>query len=63
MMMSLWPSGSYPMPKMMIGVTEMMVIMTMEAKISRVIVARERQLMRAFDSMSIAQLFLSFCII
>jgi hypothetical protein len=51
------------MPKMMIGVTEMMVIMTMEAKISRVIVARERQLMRAFDSMSIAQLFLSFCII
>jgi hypothetical protein len=58
--MSLCPSASYPIPKMMMGVTAMMVMMTTEAKMSRVMVASERQLMRVLDFISTAQLFLTF---
>jgi len=44
----------------MMGVTAMIVMITTEAKTSRVMVAKERQLMRVFDFISIAQLFLTF---
>ena len=40
----------------------MMVMMTTDAKMRRVMVARDRQLMRVLDLISIAQLFLSFYI-
>ena len=61
--MSRWPSASYPIPKMMMGVTAMIVMMTTDAKTSRVIVANERILMRVFDLISTAQLFLIFSIL
>lgn len=48
-MISLCPSGSYPIPKIMIGVTAMMVMMTTEANTRRVMVARDRQLIRVLD--------------
>jgi hypothetical protein len=59
-MISLCPLGSYPIPRMMIGVTEMMVMMTMDAKISKVMVERERQLISRLDFMLRAQLFLNW---
>lgn len=44
---------------MTIGVTLMMVMMTTEARISRVMVERERQLISPFDFMFTAQFFLA----
>ncbi len=58
-MRSLCPSCSSPSPSMTIGVTLMMVMMTTEARISRVMVERERQLISPFDFMFTAQFFLA----
>lgn len=51
------------MPRMMMGVTAMMVIMTIDAKTRRVMVAREIQLSRVLDLISMAQLFLTLSMV
>ena len=48
-MISLCPSGSSPIPRIMMGVTAIMVMMTTDANTSKVIVARDKQLMRVLD--------------
>ena len=59
-MISLCPSGSYPIPRMMMGVTEMMVMMTMEANTSRVMVEKERKLINPLDFMLRVQIFFNW---
>lgn len=54
---SLCPSGSYPIPKMIIGVTEMIVIMTMEANTNRVIVENDKKLIKPLDFILKAHVF------
>lgn len=50
------------MPRMMIGVTFITVSITTVAKIRRVIVERDKQLMSVLDFISIAQLFFNLYI-
>jgi hypothetical protein len=57
-MRSLWPYWSSPSPKITIGVTAIIVIMTMEAKMSKVMVDKERKLMRRLDLMLTVQFLL-----
>ena len=59
-MISLCHSGSYPIPRMMMVVTEMMVMMTMEANTSRVMVEKERKLINPLDFMLRVQIFFNW---
>lgn len=59
MMISLCPVESYPTASMTMGVTDMMVIMTIEEKIRSIIVEKTRQFINRLDLMSIVQHFLA----
>ena len=56
---SLWPALIYPSPKMMIGVTEITVIMTIVVKISKHIVETDRHVSKPVDLMETEQNFLA----
>lgn len=60
MIRSLWPSCSSPRPKMTIGVTLMIVIITTEERMRSVIVERERQLISLLDFTFTEQLLWSW---
>lgn len=57
MIRSLCPFYSSPSPKMTMGVTLMMVMITMDAKMSRVMVESERQDINLLDLMLTVQFF------
>ena len=58
-MMSLCPVESYPTASMTMGVTEMMVMMTIDERTSSTMVEKTRQFMSRFDLTSMVQHFLS----
>jgi hypothetical protein len=62
-MRSLWPPYNYPNPNIIIGVTLMIVMMTMEDNTNRLMVDSERQLINRFDLMLTVQFFRSVVII
>lgn len=63
MIRSLCPPSNYPNPNIIIGVTLMIVMMTIEESTNRLIVDSERQLISRFDLMLTVQFFLSVVII
>ena len=63
MIRSLCPPSNYPNPKIIIGVTLMIVMMTIEESTNRLMVDSERQLISRFDLMLTVQFFLSVVII
>jgi len=58
-MISLCPVDSYPTASMTIGVTEMMVMITIDERTSITIVEKTRQFINLLDLTSIVQHFLS----
>jgi hypothetical protein len=61
--MSLCPESNSPMPRIMMGVTEIMVIMTTQANTRSVIVARDKPDIKPLYLIFTEQLFLSLSII
>jgi hypothetical protein len=58
-MISLWPCPSSPIPSMIMGRTDSMVMMTTDARMSRVMVEKDKTLINLLDLILRAQLFLT----